>query len=305
MEVFRTILPLFVLILVGYVLRKTSFAQREFVDDLNRLVYFVGLPAMLFTEASTMEFAELSGATVAVAYPVIVAATALIGLVVMLPLAPYKRGAVVQAGFRGNLAYLGIPIVGTTLGPGSYGPIAAIIAIGVVINTLTSVSVLGMLQPNSRRSSVKGRLLGIVKNPLLIAIAGGLMLSAAELTLPQLLAQSIELLARMSLPLILLVLGMSLSFSALRGHVCAAAAAAALKLLVMPAVAWFLMNWVFGATALVAHTVTLMAGLPSAVVSQAFAKAFDADAALSASSVSLSTLLSAVTVPLIVLILGV
>lgn len=304
MEVFKAILPLFVLIFVGYGLRKTGFAQREFVDDLNRLVYFVGLPAMLFTEASTMEFAELSGATVAVAYPVIVAATALIGLVVMLPLAPYKRGAVVQAGFRGNLAYLGIPIVGTTLGPGSYGPIAAIIAIGVVINTLTSISVLGMLQPNSQRSSVKGRLLGILKNPLLIAIAGGLMLSAAELTFPQLLAQPIELLARTSLPLILLVLGMSLSFSALRGHVCAAAAAV-LKLLVMPAVAWFLMNWVFGATALVAHTVTLMAGLPSAVVSQAFAKAFDADAALSASSVSLSTLLSAVTVPLIVLILGV
>jgi hypothetical protein len=80
--------------------------------------------------------------------------------------------------------------------------------------------------------------------------------------------------------------------------------ASAIKLAAMPAVAWVIMSWVFESPQLVTETVVLMAAMPSAVATQTFAKAFDADSSVSASSVSLSTLLAVVSVPALVLILG-
>lgn len=73
----------------------------------------------------------------------------------------------------------------------------------------------------------------------------------------------------------------------------------------MPAIAWVIMHLVLGSPTLVVNTAVLMAAMPTAVASQAFARAFDADSSVSASSVSLSTLLMPVTVPTLALLLGV
>jgi hypothetical protein len=289
---------------VGYLLRKTGFAREGFVDDLNRLVYFIGLPALLFSETSRIDLAGLAGGAAAIAFPVIVAVTALVGFALTLPLPFAQRGPVVQAGFRANLAYLGLPIVSTTLGRESLGTIAVIIAVGVVINTLLSILVLSVLKPGEEDIHPLRRLVRTLTNPLLIAVALGLVFAAGGWALPAVLARPIELLARMSLPLILLVLGLSLSFSELQRNLPSATLAAVIKLAAMPAIAWVTMTWLFSSPPLVVDTVVLMAAMPSAVATQTFAKAFDADSSVSASSVSLSTLLAVASVPALVLILG-
>ena len=304
MDVLRLILPLFIIIFVGYLLRKTGFAREGFVDELNRLVYFIGLPAMLFIESSRINANAVDGGAAAVAFPVIVIATTLIGLAATLPLPFHQRGPVVQAGFRGNLAYLGLPIVSTTLGPAAVGTITIIIAAGIVIHTLLSILVLSLLKPHGESIPPVVHISRALTNPLLIAIALGLLFAAAGWSLPEVLARPIDLLARMSLPLILLVLGLSLSFSELRRNLQSATLAALIKLAVMPAVAWAVMTWVFDSSPLVVETVVLMAAMPTAVATQTFARAFDADSSVSASSVSLSTLLAVVTVPVLVVMLG-
>ena len=305
MDVLRLILPLFIIIFVGYLLRKTGFAREGFVDELNRLVYFIGLPALLFSESSRIDPHALAGGTAAIAFPIIVTVTALIGFAATLPLPFHTRGPVIQAGFRSNLAYLGLPIVSTTLGSEVLGTVAIIIASGVVINTLLSVLVLSLLKPDGENIHPLARLAHTLKNPLLIAIALGLLFAAGGWSLPDVLARPIDLLARMSLPLILLVLGLSLSFSELRRNLPSAGLASLIKLAVMPAVAWGVMAWVFDSSPLVVETVVLMAAMPTAVASQTFARAFEADSSVSASSVSLSTLLAVVTVPVLVVVLGV
>ncbi|MFP3959484.1 MAG: AEC family transporter [Spirochaetaceae bacterium] len=306
MEVVRLILPLFVIIFVGYLLRKTGFARAGFVDELNRLVYFIGLPALLFIETSRIEPGRLGGGTVALVFPLVVAATAATGLLLTLPLAPAQRGPVVQAGFRANLAYLGLPIVSTALGEDTLGIIAVIIAVGVITNTLLSILILGFLRraaAPAAGSASAGPLRTMLANPLLMAIAVGLLFAAGGWSLPEILARPIELLARMSLPLILLVLGLSLSFTELGRHLPTAALAAVLKLALMPAIAWIMVTRIIELPPLAAETLVLMSAMPSAVASQTFAKAFDADSAVSACSVSLTTLLAVVTVPIVMLLL--
>lgn len=304
MDVLRLILPLFVIIFVGYLLRKTGFAREGFVDELNRLVYFLGLPAMLFIESSRIDVNALTGGAAAIAFPLVVAVTTLIGLAATLPLPFHQRGPVVQAGFRGNLAYIGLPIVSTTLGPAALGTITIIIAAGIVIHTLLSILVLSLLKPDGDSIRPLVHMRRTLTNPLLIAIALGLLFAAAGWSLPEVLARPIELLARMSLPLILLVLGLSLSFSELRRNLSGATLASVIKLAVMPAVAWAVMSWFFKSSPLVMETVVLMAAMPTAVATQTFARAFDADSSVSASSVSLTTLLAVVTVPALVVVLG-
>lgn len=305
MHVLELIVPLFIIIFIGYALRKTGFVREGFVDELNRLVYFIGLPALLFSESSGINPAELTGGAAGIAYPIIVAATALMALLASMLLPYSHRGSVVQAGFRSNLAYLGLPIVSTTLGEAVLGTIAIIIAAGVVTNTLLAILVLSFLKPGGEDIRPLRRLAGLVTNPLLISIAAGLLVAASGLELPRMVARPIELLARMSLPLILLVLGLSLSFTDLRRNLPTAALAAALKLVAMPAIAWMVSFGLFGAPAETANSVVLMAAMPTAIATQSFAKAFDADSAVSASSVSLSTLLAVVTVPALVVLLGV
>lgn len=305
MDVLRLILPLFIIILVGYLLRKTGFAREGFVDELNRLVYFIGLPALLFSESSRVDPNALAGGAAAIALPIIVTVTALIAFAATLPLPFHQRGSVIQAGSRANLAYLGLPIVSTTLGSEVLGTVAIVIAAGVFINTLMSIVVLSLLKPDGESIRPLARLVRTLRNPLLIAIVLGLILAAAGWSLPEVLARPIELLARMSLPLILLVLGLSLSFSELRKNLFGAALASVIKLAVMPAVAWGVMVWVFESSPLVVDTVVLMTAMPTAVATQTFARAFEADSSTSASSVSLSTLLAVITVPVLVVILGI
>lgn len=305
MHVLQLIFPLFVIIFVGYVLRRTGFAPPGFVDELNRLVYFIGLPALLFSETRKVDLGQLAGSTPAVAFPIVVAATALVALGATLLIPHRQRGQVVQAGFRANLAYLGLPIVSTTLGDETLATIAIIIAVGITMNAVAGILVLSLLSPSRENLHPLKRLKSILTNPLLIAIVLGLLFAASGWSLPNLLARPIELLSTMSLPLILLVLGLSLSFSELGRNFAGAALAAVIKLAVMPAIAWLVMRFVFAGPDAVVHTAVLMAAMPTAVVSQSFAKAFEADASISAASVSLSTLLAVLTVPLLVLILGV
>ena len=178
MDVLRLITPLFVIIFVGYLLRKTGFARAGFVDELNRLVYYIGLPALLFSESSGISTAELTGGVAGLAYPVIVVVTAAITFAASLLLPYSQRGPVVQAGFRSNLAYLGLPIVSTTLGDGVLGTIAIVIAAGVIINTLLSILALSLLKPGAEGLDPARRLAELAGDQLLIAVAASLVVVA-------------------------------------------------------------------------------------------------------------------------------
>jgi predicted permease len=74
-DIFKTILPIFVIIFLGWSLRHLDFMQEGFVKPANRLVYFVAIPAMIFREIATAELAEhfrlvLVAATLGGGYPI-------------------------------------------------------------------------------------------------------------------------------------------------------------------------------------------------------------------------------------------
>lgn len=302
MQVVALVVPIFLILLLGYMLRKLRFVDESFAGQLNRIAYHITLPVLLFTKTAAVEPSELLHAPTMVGYPLTVLAVGTFSGLLTIALARGQRGAFVQGAFRTNLAYLGLPIAVSALGESSTAIAAVIVATGTVTNTVLSIVALRLYNA-AGGADVLRRLAGVVSNPLVIAIALGLLTATAGIELPAAIAATLELLARMSLPAILLVVGFSLSFTRIRADLGATITASLIKLALMPALAWLIMTALFNADDTTRAVVVLLAAMPTAITSQSFARAFDADESLTAGVVSLSTLLAVVTIPATIFIL--
>ncbi len=119
MSVFYIVLPVFLVIFLGGILTQYRFLHGELIGELNRLTYFVGLPAYLFTSIAE---ASYGGGRVTTLFGVMCAVTFLI-LLVGIIIARVRRissesvGSFLHASIRGNLAYIGLPVVSLAMAP--------------------------------------------------------------------------------------------------------------------------------------------------------------------------------------------
>lgn len=303
LQAVELILPLFLIIAVGYGFRKSGFIGESFAIDLNRVVFYFALPSTLFLETSDLPGLSREIALLAVLVPLIVVFTAFFSLLVTLRMARRRRGPFIQASYRSNMAYIGLPIVSTLMGPESLAAIAVVLASGVITNSVVSILVLRLFQADGGSDWIRGRLLDIVRNPLIIAIVLGLIVSLIGVPVPGILGETLALFSRISLPLILLVVGFRLSFRNIGGYLSAAFGASFVKLVLMPLFVWAAATWLFPVEPFARTTLVLLFTMPTAIASQSFAEVFEADGKLAAAAVSVSTLLSAITIPLWALLL--
>ncbi len=297
-QTIQLVVPLFALMTLGYLLKKAQFFSAGFVGDLNRFIFYIALPVTLFLQTSDMSDAFAGAGVAAIMQPITIVSVAIVATLISFRASPARRGPFTQASYRANMAYLGLPIVATVLGDAALGIVAVTIAAGVVTNSVVSVLVLRMNDPDSGGQSPWRRLLDVARNPLIIAIAIGLGFSLTGLSLPGLANETLALLQRVSLPLVLIVVGCSFSFTKVSRRFGVALGAAFLKLAFMPFFAWTVLTWGFEVDGLVRSVIVLMTAMPTAVASQSFAAAFNADEQLAAAAVSFSTLASLVTIPL-------
>jgi len=298
METVTLVLPLFALIFIGYGLRKSGFFSPQFATDVNKLVYYVALPAAIIAEMFAATPAELAQPQLVIGFPLVVLGTIAVAVLLSAAMRREQRGAFAQLCYRANLAYFGLPIVTTALGPQSFGYAGVIVGIGLIINSVFTVVVLKLLAPDRDESSISSHLAAILRNPIIVALAIGLAVSFAGAAIPPIILRVLQLLGRTSLPLVLLVVGFSLSFSQIRNSLGVNIAAALIKLLVMPAIAYVVIGVAFGTTGLIRDVVVLMAAMPTSTISQSFAARFGADEQMTAAGVSLSTLAAMLTIPL-------
>ena len=195
-----------------------------------------------------------------------------------------------------------MPIILIILGDVVAGDAVIILGISSIINIILSIAILETLniKTNGRKA-----LFSLVRNPLLIAILLGFLISFLQISLPQPITSTLELLSRIALPLILITIGISLSFAEIKKNWFLTSVGTSIKLLIMPLVAYIIMTYVFGVTGQLLAVVVLFAAMPTAISSYTFAKEFKSDAKLASTSISLSTLLSLITIPIIAILLGI
>lgn len=305
MSVVAIVLPVFLVIALGAVLTRTRFLSAALLAELNRLTYYVGLPAYLF---SSIAGATLGGGRALTVFGVMGGAT-LLALGVAYVVAKLRRvpaesfGSFLHASIRGNLAYIGLPVISLALAARHAGADAWAVALLAMAPLTVVANVLGvllLLVGHGKPAPGMWRTLGwqLATNPLLIASAAGAICAASGRELPRWLMQSVMVTGQMALPLALLCIGGTLIVMPLRGKRTTAVLASVLKVAVTPLLGWPLARWI-GLSPDETMIALLFLATPTAAASFTLAGKLGGDEALAATSVVVSTALSIVSLSVV------
>lgn len=281
--------PLFALIVGGYLLRRWDFPGDAFWPAAERLNYFILFPALLFSSLATapLDNPALPRLALAVFLGLGIAWVALLLARRLLGWPAARFGAITQGILRFN-TYLGLAAIGSLYGKDGLAMAALMLALMVPLVNLMSVWALTA----ERGVSLRGLLLPVAKNPLILACLAGALVNLGGFGLPGGTDRLLNLLAVASLPLGLLCVGAALRPQELAGEVPALAWNCALRLLAMPALA-FAVARVLGLPAMESSILVLFFALPTAPTAYVLTRQLGGDSHLMAGIITLQTLLAA------------
>jgi len=288
------VVPVFLVIGLGFAINRVGLLNSDFLYHLNRLVYYIALPALLFYKIGTADFsANFNGVLLGCLAAAIVAMFAfsyLFGVARGYP--PPVLGAFCQGAFRGNFAYVGLAIVYNAFG--EEGFTKAGILLGFIVPLLNFLSVVALLMPSAKSATSTGVRFWVrqlAANPLIIASFAGILWSYLQLPIPQVVDRALHIVTGMSLPLALISIGAGFSFQRLRGDLALTVLVTVLKIVVLPTLVAALLV-MFGVTGQDLAIGVLLAGTPTATAAYIMAQQMNGDAELSGAIIMLSTLCS-------------
>ena len=279
MALLDIVLPVVLVIGLGYALRRLEVVTPATNTALSRLVFYVASPCLLLRSISQTEldWAEsarmlgiVGGLTVLSAFAVYLAARWM---------HPSRRGVFAQGAIRSNTVFVGLPVVLNAFGEPGVAQAGILIAFFVVMENPLSVLLLTFPHQQAERSSAAvwlqtGRRL--VTNPLVIGSGGGILLSLFSVDLPTSLSRSLGLVGQTAAPLGLLCVGAGLDFRQLRAEWPATAGAAIIKLVIYPSLILILLR-AAGLTGLALSVPVLICACPTAVISYVMAREMRGD----------------------------
>ena len=317
----NAVLPIVILIVLGYLLKKIGLLTKEFLDAGNKLTFRVLLPVMLF--CNVYEIERLNEINV----PFIIYGIAAVLVIFFIAIAvccaftkdSAKRGTLIQAIFRSNYAIIGIPLAASLFGDMGAAAAGVMSAFCIPTFNILAVVTLTVFNGSSEKQGidVKKILLGIVKNPLIIGTVAGLaVLGIRELLLMwdigfrlsdiTFLYRSLENVKSICTPFALLILGGKFEFSAVSKLWKEIVFGTVIRTVVVPVLglaAAFLLREQLGLSGEHFAAYVGVFATPVAVASAVMAKEMGADDELAGQMVVWTSLVSAVTIFVYVMVL--
>ena len=307
MIVFNILFPVFIYVFIGWYLKESSFLPEEFFKGCNKLIFYIGLPAFLFAKIVTAEFSFDESLKISLAQLLVMLLSIITAYLTLLFISIPKQSesAFVQVAFRGNTALVGLPVISFAFTAVNKPHLInlAVIALAPVIPVWNIVTVL-LLNLHSdgklrQRGNFGTMILRTVYNPLVLSCLLGLAFAVTGLTLPKFILDTCSRLGGMTLPLALMAIGATLSFRKLKGGLFVPSAAAFIKILITPLLAYLLcrcMSLDYDST----FIVLVYCAAPTAVSAFVMTQQMGGDAELAAGGIVISTLFSAI--PLIIIV---
>ncbi len=298
-------IPIFLIIVLGYFLNRIKMVNANFIEILNKYVFKIALPVMLFKDIATTPIDKVYDPRF-IAFCMI--GTSIMFLAVLLFAEKFikdKReiGAFTQAAARGSAAIFGIAFVQNIYGESGMTPMMIIAAVPLYnIYSVIILSIFGEKYPQDGSAPEhKGgkelalhTLKGIVTNPIILGIAAGFPFSLAGVSLPPIVLKTITSIGATATPMGLIAVGAAFEGRKAVKKLKQTLAASLIKLMVLPALFFpFAIMLGFRQSALVA--ILIMVGAPTTVSCYIMAKNMGNDDVLTSSIVVTTTLLSSVT----------
>lgn len=299
--------PLFVLVLVGYLLAASKRWPKSVSDALAKFVFGIAIPALLLRLMSGLSRLPPVDARLLIAFFGGCLIVFVLGRVLgrgLFRLDGVQQSVFALGGIFSNNVLMGVPIARASLGEAAMPSVALVIVFNALILwTLVTVSVEWARHGDLSVRGFGKTLKSVLTNPIVASVVLGAAFGLTGLSLPALIDRPLDLLGSSAVPLSLVVLGMGLSEYGVRNGWREATAITALKLAVQPAVVWML-AWALGLPPVETQAVVLLAALAVGVNVYLMAREFDTMQAPVAASMVLSTALSAISVPLVLALLG-
>jgi malonate transporter and related proteins len=336
LTVLAATVPVFALVLCGYLGQRVRLVPASAVDGLNAFVYYFALPAMLFRVVSGSPREALFDGWFILTY--ITGGLLMFWATVFLtrrlhPDGDYKSG--LPFGFasnaaHGNVGYLGIALIGEALGP-TYLPLAAVVilcdlfvVIGCTVvmlerrqvalqTALDHVRELGRMPLEQERSALAAQSLGMVsglrvvgkvfwgfsKNPMILGLYLGLVVLLLEIPVPSLFERFLRLLSAAAAPCALFAIGAALGSRKVRLDASVFALIGA-KLIIHPLLVALLAYYVFPVAEHKAAIAVLAASLPAASNTFILAQRYDVKTDAIATAIVVGTAASLISVSFVI-----
>ena len=231
-------IPVFLVMVIGYVLQQLHVTNDSFVKTLNSFNYKITLPVLLFKDMSTADFYSVWDT----GYVLFCFFVTLFCIVITWVVAGifYKNksrlGELVQASYRSSAAVLGIAFIQNIYGNSGMAPL---MIVGTVpLYNIAAVLILSFTGPDAKgfdKESLLKSLKGIITNPIIISIALGMLSSACRISYPVIISKTISNIAVLATPLALIGLGAGFEGRKALKLLAPTGVATVLKLVVWPA----------------------------------------------------------------------
>lgn len=300
------VLPVFAVMTLGTMLRRTGLINQDFIRQTNRLIYYALLPLLLFYKISTADFATSFNLKLTLGMIATLSAGAVIcyALGYLLGYPPEDRGTFSQGGFRGNLAYVGLPIVLSAYG--DTGFTRAGLLMGCLVPIINLWSILVHIIPQRHRHPTRHWQLvrnQLLYNPLIIGAMAGILWNLTGLPMRGIAGNTLHMVTAATLPLALITIGGAFSLRQLQGDLKKAGLASLFKLTVFPLLNLVIVSQL-GIHGMDLGIAVLLAGTPTAAASYVLAHELNGNPSLASSIIILSTLFSAVSFTGLLTLLG-
>lgn len=228
-------MPVFLLMVLGIILRRVGIVDATFASRLNTFVFCVALPVLLFRDISSVDLAQEWDARFVFDCALITLATIVFACAASVFVkGRATRGEFIQGAYRSSVAILGVALMQNIYGSSQA---AAMMIIGVVpLYNAAAVAILAVCTDDSRakRKGARAMLLGvtrdIVTNPIIVGIAAGLLWAALRLPMPEAAGKAVDAIAGLATPLGLVAMGAMADFRRMREEAGASLGASVIKL---------------------------------------------------------------------------
>ena len=309
--VISALLPVVLLILVGFVTGRAGWVRAEAIKDLSNLVFMVLTPALLFRTMSTVHVEQLDFKPVAMYF----VAALLLFAALLVWLGWNRRAAVLALAVTfSNTVMIGIPLIGLAYGQAGLVTLFTLISVHALILLTLATIVLEMVAARDERAAGQGgqrnmalTVLAAVKNgiihPVPLPIIVGLLFAQTGLVLPDVVDKPLHLLGSAFGPVALVLVGVTLTQVQVGPHLKNALGLSLLKNLALPSLVAVL-GLSLGMSGLPLTVMIVTASLPIGANVFLFAQRYEVAQDLVTASMAVSAVLGLATITLVMSLVG-
>ncbi len=297
-HIISALIPIFLLILIGYLFKRIKFPSNEFWANADKLTYYVLMPSLLVYKLSTASLDGLDAIDFVLTGILGILAVLVVNLILnsKSKTSGASFSSVVQGAVRFN-TYVYLALITAIFGDEGIALAALLITFAIPLINVICITIFAVFV-NDKKATFLGMLKSIITNPLIIACILGGGINYLDFTLPIITLNLLKILSASALPMGLLSIGFSLDLSSVKEAKAELIISSVLKLLVMP-LFMYLIGTYFALNTILLSIVIIFAAMPTAPSSFILSRQLGGDTRLMASIITFQTLLSVLSLSLL------